>query len=52
MNEFFLDFPFTSVGMNCIKYPSREIEIKNSMHFKSYVQKSKNVSRTKKYLNF
>ena len=33
MNKFFLNFPFTSVAIN-------------SMYFKSYVQKSKNVLRT------
>ena len=50
MNKFFLDFPFTSVAINCITYSSREIERKNSMYIKSYVQKSKNVSRTKKFV--
>ena len=48
MNKFFIDFLFTSVAINCITYSSRETEWKNSMYFKSYVQKSKNVSRTKK----
>ena len=37
-----------SVAINCIADSSRETERKNSMSFKSYVQKSKNVSRTKK----
>ena len=49
MNKFFLDFLFTSVAIIYISYSSRETERKNSMYFKSYVQKSKDVSRTKNF---
>ena len=42
MKKYFLDFPLTSVAINCITYLSSETERKNSMHFRNYVQKSKN----------